>query len=133
MIDIQAMFPVMVSNELEALKNFYESVFGFQTVFYDAEFYLHLLSPNTGIQLGFLVPEHASQPSMLHTAMVQEGYVISFEVKDAAQAYSQAQELKLNISMALKQEVWGQTHFIVQDPAGFYIDVVEHVQQAPKP
>ena len=42
------------------IRIFYESVFGFNAVFYDADFYLHLVSPNSGVQLGFLMPEHAS-------------------------------------------------------------------------
>ena len=56
MIEIEAMFPVMVTTDLEAVKQFYESIFSFNAVFYDPEFYLHLVSPSTGAQLGFLIP-----------------------------------------------------------------------------
>ena len=66
MIEIDAIFPVMVASNLELLKLYYESVFGFNAVFYDPEFYLHLVSPSSGSQLGFLVPNHASQPGFLH-------------------------------------------------------------------
>ncbi len=127
MIEIDAIFPVMVSPNLEAVKHFYETVFGFNTVFYDASFYLHLVSPNTGAQLGFLVPNHISQPEFLDSIMSTKGYVISFEVKDAAVAYEQAKDLKLNIAMEIKQEAWGQVHFMLQDPSGFHIDVVQHL------
>ncbi len=130
MIEFDAMFPVMVSTELASLKQFYESVFGFHAVFYQADFYLHLVSPNTGVQLGFLMPEHASQPDFLHARMASEGYVLSLEVKDAQAAYVQAQDLKLMVAMELKDEDWGQRHFIIQDPAGFYIDLVEHQEAA---
>lgn len=126
MIEFDAMFPVMVATNLTAVKEFYESVFGFNAVFFDASFYLHLVSPSTGVQLGFLVPDHASQPEFLHRQMLTEGYVISLEVKDAAQAYQEALAKNLTIAMELKQEVWGQNHFMVEDPAGFRIDLVEH-------
>lgn len=132
MIAIDAMFPVMVASDLAALKQFYESVFGFNAVFYDSNFYLHLVSPNSGVQLGFLMPEHASQPDFLHPKMVTDGYVISLEVKDATSAYAQAQKLNLTFAMELKEEVWGQIHFMLQDPAGFRIDVVQHVEVADK-
>jgi uncharacterized glyoxalase superfamily protein PhnB len=128
MIEIEAMFPVMVANNLEQIKQYYETVFGFNAVFYDASFYLHLVSPTSGAQLGFLLPNHASQPAFLHPLMVTEGYVISLEVKDAAAAYAKAQTMNLNIAMELKKEDWGQIHFMLQDPAGFRIDVVEHLQ-----
>jgi len=128
MIEIDAMFPVMVTADLEAVKAFYESVFGFTVVFYDAEFYLHLVSPNSGVQLGFLMPEHASQPDFLRPLMSPDGYVISLEVKDAAHAYSKAQKMDLIMAMELKEEAWGQVHFMLQDPAGFRIDVVQHLE-----
>lgn len=128
MIEIDAMFPVMVAKDLAALKSFYESVFGFNAVFYQADFYLHLVSPSSGAQLGFLVAEHASQPAFLHSLMSTEGYVISLEVKDASKAFAEAQNNKLNIIMDLKQEDWGQLHFILQDPAGFRIDIVQQLE-----
>lgn len=128
MIQIDAMFPVMVSANLEAVKAFYESVFGFNAVFYDADFYLHLVSPSSGVQLGFLMPEHTSQPDFLRALMSPNGYVISLEVKDAAHAYAEAQKMDLTMAMELKEEVWGQVHFMLQDPGGFRIDVVQHLE-----
>ena len=130
MIEIDAMFPVMVTRNLEAVKAFYESVFGFNAVFYDIDFYLHLVSHNSGIQLGFLMPEHTSQPDFLRELMSPDGYVISLEVNDVAHAYDEAQKMDLTIAMELKEEDWGQVHFMLQDPAGFRIDVVQHIEVA---
>lgn len=131
MIDIQAMFPVMVASNLAEIKQFYTSVFGFNAVFYDAEFYLHLVS-NSGVQLGFLLPEHPTQPQFLQTLMSPDGYVISLEVADAAKAYEEAMSMMLSIAMELKEEDWGQIHFMLKDPAGFKIDIVEHLEAAEK-
>jgi len=127
MIKIEAMFPVMVTKKLEAEKQFYESVFSFHAVFYDPKFYLHLVSPSTGIQLGFLIPDHITQPEFLHPKMITDGFVISLEVKNAAQAYAQAKKIDLEIVMQLKEETWGQIHFMLKDPAGFRIDIVQHL------
>lgn len=127
MIEIEAMFPVMVAPNLDAVKQFYESVFGFNAVFFDPDFYLHLLSPSSGAQLGFLLPNHDTQPEFLQPVMSVDGYVISLEVKDAAKAYTEAKNLQLSIVMHLKEEVWGQLHFMLQDPAGFRVDVVQHL------
>jgi len=128
MIEIEAMFPVMVTSNLDAVKQFYETVFGFNTVFYDPKFYLHLVSPSTGAQLGFLLPGHVSQPEFLHPIMNSDGFVISLEVKDATMAFSEAQKMNLSVAMDLKHEEWGQIHFMLQDPAGFRIDVVQHLE-----
>jgi uncharacterized glyoxalase superfamily protein PhnB len=130
MIDIEAIFPVMVTDNLKAVKQFYETVFGFTAVFYDPDFYLHLVCENSTAQLGFLVPNHQSQPPFLHSVMAPDGFVISFEVKDAAAAYAEAQRMNLDLAMRLKEEDWGQIHFMVQDPVGFRIDVVQHVESS---
>lgn len=132
MIEFQAMFPVMVATDLEGLKQFYEGVFGFNAVFYEPGFYLHLVSPSNGVQLGFLMPDLENQPAFLQARMVTEGYVISFEVADAQEAYQQAKDLALEVAMPLKDESWGQRHFMIQDPAGFRVDIVEHFEVADK-
>ncbi|ALS98274.1 VOC family protein [Lacimicrobium alkaliphilum] len=130
MIDIQATFPVMVAKNLDKLEHFYTGVFGFEAVFFDPDFYLHLVSPATGAQLGFLHANHQTQPAFLHPLMCTDGYVISFEVSDATKAYAEAKRLDLPVVMAMKDEEWGQRHFILEDPAGFKVDIVEH-QQSP--
>jgi uncharacterized glyoxalase superfamily protein PhnB len=122
----------MVANDLAEIKNFYVTVFGFKAVFYDANFYLHLMSENNAIQLGFLVPNHSSQPEFLQPLMVSDGFVISLEVKNAAIAFAEAQKMNLTIAMDLKIEPWGQIHFMIEDPAGFRIDIIEPVMSEPK-
>lgn len=127
MIEIQALFPVMVTPDLAGVKQFYQTVFGFNAVFHEPGFYVHLVSPGTGAQLGFLAPGHGTQPGFLHPVMATDGYVITLEVENAARAYAQAQEMALDFIMHLKEETWGQIHFILEDPAGFRVDVVEHL------
>ena len=129
MIEPSAMFPVFVAENLTTLRDYYLDYFGFQAVFFDADFYLHLLHPDSGIQIGFLVPNHPSQPEFLFPVAAKEGMVISFEVDNARSAFAEAKQLGLDIAMTLKEETWGQTHFMVRDPAGFVIDIVQHVDQ----
>ena len=128
MIQISAMFPVFVAENLPDLQTYYQRQFDFETVFFESGFYLHLLHPESGVQLGFLVPEHASQPSFLHALATHEGMVVSFEVSDARAAFTTAQRENLDIAMDYKEEAWGQRHFILRDPQGLLIDIVEHTQ-----
>jgi len=127
MIETTTLFPLYVAEDLGALKKFYVSVFGLKAVFFDADFYLHLLNPETGSQLGFMLPDHSSQPEFLHPAASTNGVVITFEVADANVALQQANALDLELLMNLNQEPWGQRHFIFRDPAGFMVDIVEHI------
>ena len=127
MIEVASLFPVFVSQNLDQLKEFYCGFFGFDAVFFDAEFYLHLVHPASGAQLGFLIPNHPSQPEFLHGLAQQGGMVISLEVADAERAFDSARNMDLSVVMPLKEESWGQIHFMVRDPQGFVIDVVEHI------
>ncbi len=125
MIEFSALFPVFVSENLVALQEFYTQHFGFQAVFFDANFYLHLLHPESGVQLGFLIPDHPSQPAYLHPLANRDGMVISLEVKDINTALKQVSALALDIAMPYKEESWGQAHFMVRDPGGFVLDIVQ--------
>lgn len=129
MIDLISMFPVFVAEDLTEMKQFYESHFGFQSQFFDPEFYVHLLHPETGTQIAFMVPNHPSQPEFLHAIAGKEGLVVSFEVRDAENALREAQQSGLEIVFELKKESFGLSHFMIRDPAGFIIDIVEHHEQ----
>ncbi len=128
MIEINEIYPLFVTSNLTELNEFYSTHFGFTAVFFDPKFYLHLLHPDSGHQIGFLLPNHASQPAFLHSASPNIGSVISFDVPDAKIAWQQALDSGLNIVLDYVEESWGQNHFIIRDPQGLLIDIVEHVQ-----
>ena len=125
MINSKATFPLYVTDRIAQQKAFYTTHLGFDAVFYDENFYLHLLNPGTGAQIGFMLPELGNQPEFLHAKAAPEGQVISFEVDDIEGALSYAESAGLDITFALKNEDWGQRHFMVRDPAGFILDIVK--------
>ncbi|MEL6222959.1 MAG: VOC family protein [Cyanobacteria bacterium J06626_14] len=125
MIQFKSMYPLYVCEDLEAQQIFYTKKFGFQVAFFDPDFYLHLINMNNGAQVGFMLPNLATQPPFLHTKAATDGIVLSFEVADVKDAYAEAQKQKLDIHFGLKEEPWQQTHFMVRDPAGLILDIVE--------
>ncbi len=128
MIDFVSLFPVYVTENLAALKTFYSAMFGFQAVFFDPEFYLHLQHPENGTQIGFLMPAHATQPAFLHAQTQFEGQVLTFDVSDVKAALAVVKEVELDIFFPYTEEPWGQNHFMIKDPAGLVLDIVEHVE-----
>ncbi|MBX2838809.1 MAG: glyoxalase [Gammaproteobacteria bacterium] len=128
-MDLVAQFPVLVTDKLKAQKEFYESAFGFSTEFFDEDFYLHLAHKQSGIQMAFMAPNHPSQPSFLHPLAGTKGMVTSFEVGNAKSAHDEAVKAGLPLVFDYKVEEFGVSHFMIKDPAGFIIDIVEHHQQ----
>mgnify|MGYP001802806451 CR=1 FL=1 len=64
-------------------------------------------------------------PPFLHAKATTDGIVLSFEVADAKAAYAKAQQQELDIHFELKEESWQQIHFMIRDPAGLILDIVE--------
>ena len=129
MIEINEAYPLYVTTNLSELKDFYTTHFGFTAVFFEPDFYLHLTHTQSGNQLGFLVPDHPSQPAFLHSATSNVGAIMTFDVSDAKKAYQTAQDSGLTVVLEYIEEEWGQNHFIIRDPQGLLIDIVEHVQK----
>ena len=123
MITPNASFSVFVVGDLDKAKSFYSDHFGF-TVAFENEWYLHLFS-ESGVQIGFMLPDQPSQPEVFHASFDGKGVIFSIEVEDAEKAYEEASAKSLDISLELIKEDWGQYHFCVKDPNGLYIDIVE--------
>jgi len=125
MIHPNSSFPVFIVKNLGNAKEFYTGYFGFGAAF-ENEWYLHLVT-ETGVQIGFMLPNQPSQPEIFHNAFSGEGAIFSIEVDDVDDAYAQVQRQNLNVVLSLRSEDWGQRHFSVEDPNGVYLDVVQEI------
>ena len=123
MISPNSSFPVFIVDNLNSAKSFYANYFGFNPVF-ENEWYLHLVS-ESGIQIGFLLPNQPTQPAIFHKAHDSNGVIFSVEVNDADSAYAEAKDKSLDIVLDLRSEDWGQRHFAIKDPNGIYLDIVQ--------
>jgi catechol 2,3-dioxygenase-like lactoylglutathione lyase family enzyme len=108
---------------LNKAKAFYTDHLAFNVAF-ENEWYLHLVT-ETGIQIGFMLPDQPTQPDIFKTAYSGKGAIFSLEVTDADAAYAEAQANSLEIVLELVSEEWGQRHFSLKDPNGLLIDVVQ--------
>ena len=121
------MYPMVMTDKLEESRDFYAAL-GFQAVFYNG-WYLHLRRGGEGGQeIGFLKPEHESQPPPFRPAFRGEGLAFGFEVADVEAAYAEAKAQGWAIALELRQEPWGQKYFAVTDPNGIAIDVIQPVE-----
>ena len=125
MIRPNSSFPVFTVRDLEAAKTFYSANLGFGVAF-ENDWYIHLVS-DSGVQLGFLLPDQPTQPEIFHQAYSGSGVIFSIEVDDADAAYAFAQNQSLDIVLELRSEDWGQRHFCIEDPNGVYIDIVQAI------
>lgn len=118
-------FPVFIVEKLDVAKEFYTNYLSFGLAF-ENDWYLHLVS-ESGIQVGFMLPDQPTQPKIFHKHFTGDGVIFSLEVADADIAYEEAKEKSLNIVKELTSEEWGQRHFCIEDPNGIYLDIVEAI------
>ncbi len=126
MIEPKSSFPVFVVKDLDAAKSFYTDGFGFNIVF-SGGWYIHLIS-QSGVQVGFLLPDQPTQPPMFHQPCSGEGVIFTLEVEDVEAAYAEAKFKSLSIVLGLRSEDWGQRHFCIEDPNGILLDIIQSIE-----
>lgn len=124
---MKAIYPVTITTRLNECKKFYQEVFGFSIVF-EADWYVQLLHEVSGVEIGLMKPSLNSQPKILHGAYEGKGVIYTLEVVDAEKEFKRIKGLKTEIFHTLVTEEWGQTHFMLTDPAGVVIDVVQQAK-----
>jgi catechol 2,3-dioxygenase-like lactoylglutathione lyase family enzyme len=125
-IEITVQYPVVVTPKLQECRDFYVGYFGFEVVF-EADWYIQLKHPN-GTELGFMRPDLANQPEFLRDAYNGKGIIVTYDVGDARKEYEKAQRVEgLKVVLPYTEEEWGQKHFIIEDPAGVFVDIVQQL------
>ena len=126
---MRSLFPDVCSASPAASRDFYVRLFGFRVAF-EIAWYVQLQSPtDPNLQLAFVQQGHASVPDGFGGP--PHGVLVTIETDDVDALHARALELGCEIVYALRDEVWGQRHFMVKDPNGLLVDVVQLIPAAP--
>lgn len=134
---LKSLFPIFVTAKLAAARDFYVQHFGFHVVF-EADWYVQLHGlrgdGSPPVELAFMLPDVADQPAALHTAFSGSGAILTIEVDDAESMHTTLTEAGVlrETIVALRDEPWGQRHFLFRDPTGMLLDVVQQIPPAPE-
>lgn len=118
-------YPVIMTDKVQETADFYVSNFRFQKVF-DSDWYLHLQSAeDPDVNIAVLDGTHETIPAVGRGHV--SGLLINFEVENVDKEYDRAKAANLPILLELRDEPFGQRHFITQDPSGVMIDVIKPI------
>jgi uncharacterized glyoxalase superfamily protein PhnB len=126
-MELQSLYPIIVTDKLTECRDFYTRWFGFQVVF-EASWFAYLSSGAYGV--AFMSPDHPSQPPGPE-AFNGKGMFLTLQVADAKAEFERLQEAGASIAYPLQDEPWGQRRFGLFDPAGTWVDVVQQTEPAP--
>jgi len=125
---MNSLYPVLCSDDVAVARDFYVGLLGLRVVF-EADWYVQLQSPtNERLQLGIVQRGHASVPA--EARQRPGGIFVTIEVDDVDAVHRHAEALGLDMAYALRDEPWGQRHFMVADPEGLLVDIVTMIPPA---
>ncbi|MEO1065397.1 MAG: VOC family protein [Actinomycetota bacterium] len=123
-IEVRSVHPVLVVSDIAATRAFYEALLGLATTF-DADWFVQLrTSAPGGVELGAVAAGHPTVPAGWERPA---NLIVTVEVDDARVARERARTLDAPVVMELRDETFGQRHFMVSDPDGVLVDVVEYL------
>lgn len=118
-------YPVLMTDDVAGTATFYKDHLRFEALF-ESDWYVHLRSSeDKRVNLGIVQFDHDTVP-VARRAKTQ-GLLLNFEVRDPDAVYQRVQAAGLPILRTLRDEDFGQRHFITQDPNGVMIDVIKPI------
>lgn len=115
----------VVTANIRESKDFYVRLFGCEVVFESDWFVLLQLG---GAELGFMSPNLEFQAPVFRPAFQGKGVWIAIDVDDVDTEYQRIQTMGIPIEAAIREEPWGDRHFVVVDPNGIGVDIVQRNQ-----
>lgn len=129
-MQLDSFYPVLFTDDVAASSQFYITYLGFRATF-ASDWYVSLIHDrNPAYQLAVMLHSHHSIPAAFRDQ--RSRVLLNFEVPDAAREYTHLREAGVPIVQPLRDEPWGQRHFIAVDPGGVLIDVIEIIPPQPE-
>jgi uncharacterized glyoxalase superfamily protein PhnB len=115
-------YPVLMVDDVNDVSTFYQAHFSFRPLF-ESDWYVHLQSSeNEAVNLAILHGDHETIPAAARGRV--SGLLLNFEVENVDAVYEELRSRNLPILLPLRDEPFGQRHFITRDPSGVLIDVI---------
>lgn len=119
-------YPVLMTHDVAATCAFYVRHFRMRPLF-EADWYVHLQSAeDERVNLGIVAADHPTVPEPAR-GRGAGGLLINFEVDDPDAEYERLRAEGLPMLLHLRDEDFGQRHFITADPNGVLIDVIKPI------
>ncbi|OKK01565.1 VOC family protein [Amycolatopsis sp. CB00013] len=120
---LTSFYPVLMTEKIAETRDFYRDHFGFELTF-EADWYVSLKRGEW--ELAILAPGHETIPGGAGKPV--QGLLLNFEVEDVdAEHRRLVGAAGLPEALSLRSEEFGQRHFIVADPNGVLIDVIQEI------
>ncbi len=123
-------YPLIQVPDVEATAQFYERHLGFTRVF-GIDWYVQLRATSDHpFEIAIIAQDHDSVP--LSGQGTSRNTILSFYVDDAAAEEKRLIAAGVPVVQPLRDEVFGQRHFIAADPNGILVDIITQIEPDPE-
>lgn len=123
-------YPLIQVPDVEATAQFYERHLGFTRVF-GIDWYVQLRATSDHpFEIAIIAQDHDSVP--LSGQGTSRNTILSFYVDDAAAEEERLIAAGVPVVQPLRDEVFGQRHFIAADPNGILVDIITQIEPDPE-
>ena len=123
-MNVTRLLPNICTDRMEETRDFYVSLLGFVVGTVHPGWYIQLVSPTEPrIQLGLVRRDAEFTPEAFQRPA--QGVIISVQVDDVEAVHAAAVKRGLQIAQALRTEDFGMRHFMVVDPNGLLVNVLD--------
>jgi uncharacterized glyoxalase superfamily protein PhnB len=127
---VLASYPLFTVARLAESRDFFTTHFEMSIVF-EASWVVMLSHRDDGsLTLGLISSDHPSKPPGPEP-FDGRGMILTVQVDDATSLHTTMLERRVPIAYPLTVEPWGQRRFMLMDPSGISVDVVEQIEAAP--
>jgi uncharacterized glyoxalase superfamily protein PhnB len=124
-------YPVIQVEDVAKVSAFYQTHFGFEPAF-KSDWYVHLqMAGNAAVNLAILEAGNQTIP-LSERRKKAEGTILNFEVENVDEVHDALAKAGLEFVQPLRDEPFGQRHFITRDPAGVLIDIITPIPPSPE-
>jgi len=124
-VKVNSYYPVVMTGDVAGTAAFWQAHFGFVPLF-SADWYVHLqLESDPSVNLAVLDGQHSTIPAVGRGRVA--GLLLNFEVEDPDAMHERLKAAGLPILLPLRDEAFGQRHFITSDPNGVLIDIIKPI------
>lgn len=115
-------YPVLMTNDVDGTRDFFTRHFDFQPLF-ESDWYVHLqMRGDEAVNLAVLRGDHPTIPDAGRGRAA--GLLLNFEVDDVDAEFHRLTGQGLVPILPLRDEDFGQRHFILHGPEGVLIDII---------
>ncbi|MFD2043796.1 glyoxalase/bleomycin resistance/extradiol dioxygenase family protein [Ornithinibacillus salinisoli] len=121
-MNFNSFYPVVMTDKVAETSEFFQEYFSFSTIF-KTDWYVSLKKENTDYELAILDKRHETVPATFRNDV--QGLILNFEVDNVDEYYQLLiNQHQLPLHLDIRDEAFGQRHFITSDPNGILIDVI---------